>query len=348
MTFKLTDPQRQGLAHFLKNRYLKAQAINLLKEAKKRNQLKQNQLKTAQTLTYAEITDGLETAIASGWMSLDDVVRVLDTAEISGKQHVCIFRLPTKGTSSILNTLRTPTGTVSATPSIADFYSVPSSSSVRVLVDSPDEVAVKIVTRRAYWITNMLEQDSERELIERKRHRERSAVILKCNRKTGFVQLRVPPREKGSGETAKGVYDFAVTALTAHYPVDLKSWFHKIDQFAIADSFPKLLANKTEFELWYDSPEDHNTKTRISRKGRPKHGNDLRTDKNWRFEKGYARTSLRGFWKCPSTSHLYVHMNSDQTRLSKSTTRKFARIFVPDLCSDGDLDHVIQRIHDHI
>jgi hypothetical protein len=344
---KLSEPEKELFANFLKHRRLNEKAVELLAQIRGTHGLKAADLRTAKQLPYAGIAGNLVKAVDQGWLDLDVLVAKLDESEYAGKQHVCIFRLPEKGKQKVLTTLRNPAAATTSLPAIADFFTIPTASTARVLVDTPDLVAVKIVTRRDYWITNVLEDGNpDRELFERLKQKERSAVIVKCSLKGDLIQFRVPSREKGPMDTAKAIYDFLKKALESHYPVDGNSWFSQIQHFPIAKAFPKILENTKEFELWHDAPEDRSTKAQISRKGRPKSGNDLRKDKNWRYGAGYFRPNLRGFWNCPS-GKLYAHLNADRVRIAKDATRDFARIFVPQLCSDKDLDHVIDRIRDH-
>lgn len=344
----LSEEQKQRLENFMKHRRLNDAAVGLLKAAKETHDLKATDLRTAKNLTYAQITENLVKSVRKNWITLDDLVSLLDESEFSGKQHVCLFKLPDSRAKSVLDALRNPSGTIGSAPKIKDFISLPTGSTVRVLRDTKDEVAVKIVTRRSYWITNLLEQKPDRELFERLRHEERAAVIVKAALKNKMLQCRVPPREKGPQETGKAVYDFMVKALEAHYPVDQNSWFGKLVVFPISDAFPKILANKTDFELWHDTPENKDTRTRMSKRGRPKSGSDLRNEKNWQFQKGYSRTNIRGFWKDGPGEAIYVHLNADRVRLSPSQHRDFARLVVTQLCSDGELDHVVDRIRDHL
>ena len=348
MTIQLSDTEKSRFISFIKHRRLNHRLIELLVNAKAQHNLKGADLRTAKNLSYADITVSVLKSINKNWITVDDVVALLDLSEVAGKQHICVFRLPDRGKKAIGDTLRTPSGVVDDSPTLADFHSLPTDSKIRLLKSTNDVVIAKIIAQRSYWITNVLKRDPEREVFEKVKHRERSAIIVKYNRKRGTLQVRVPPREKGPGETGKAVYQFIKSALGAHYPVDSKSWFHKLVHFPIGDSFTKILRNTSDFELWYDSPEDSSTKTRISRKGRPKKGIDLRKEKNWQYQNGYARNTLRGFWSCPRTADVYIHMNADNVRVSKSTMRAFARMFVPDLCLDEDIDHVIQRVQDHI
>jgi hypothetical protein len=343
----LSDEQTTQFANFLKHRRLNSIAVEHLGQAKKDNDGKPRDLRAGKNLSYAEIANNLIKAVNNGWLALNALVDILDGSELAGKQHVCVYKLPEKDGAKILATLRTPTGTKGATPAISDFFTIPRASHARILVDKADEVVLKVATRRDYWITNLLEEKPNREVFERVKHQERSAVVIKCSLVTGLVQIRIPPREKGPAETAQAVYDFAHKALAAHLPMDEDSWFHNLDKFPVAKAFSKILDNTTDFELWRDTPEDRKTRTQISNKGRPKPGTDLRSQKNWQYGKGYSRTNIRGFWKCASHK-VFTHINADKIRLGHNGSREFARIFVPELCDDKDLDHVISRIRDHI
>ncbi|QDT77291.1 hypothetical protein Mal35_07170 [Gimesia maris] len=344
----LSDEQKQRLENFMKHRRLNDESIKLLSQAKKNHELKSTDLRTASNLTYPNITEQLIKAVNNGWLSLDEIVMLLDNSELSGKQHVCLFQLPEKSPGKILNVLRNPGGDFGTTATIDDFLRLPTGSTVRVVRDETNEVAVKIVTRRSYWTTQLLEQKPDREIFERLRHEERAAVIVKADLNNKILQCRVPPREKGPQQTGNAVYKFLMDSLQNHYAIDSKSWFGKLRLFPMSDAIPKILANKTDFELWHDTPENKNTRTKMSKRGRPKAGNDLRNEQNWQFSQGYSRTNIRGFWRDGKNDPIYVHMNADRVRISQSETRDFARLVINELCTDGELDHVVNRIRQHL
>ncbi|QDV15816.1 hypothetical protein Pan153_04350 [Gimesia panareensis] len=344
----LDDEEQKRLENFMRHRRLNDAAIKLLVKAKEEFDLKNTEIHTAQSLKYSLITEDLIKAVNSGWLTLDEIVKLLDDSEFSGKQHVLLYKMPDKGAGKILDALRNPAGAIGVSSEITDFISLPTGSTIRIVRDTAEEVAVKIVTRRSYWTSRVIEQNPDRELFERLRHEERAAVIVKANRSNKMVQFRVPPREKGPQQTGKAVYQFLYKSLENHYTLDKNSWFRKLKLFPISDAIPSILANKTDFELWHDTPENKNTRTRMSKRGRPVVGNDLRSEKNWQFSKGYSRTNIRGFWKNGSGKSIYTHMNADRVRVSKTETRDFARLVINELCSDGELDHVVDRICDHL
>jgi hypothetical protein len=237
----LADDDKAQFANFLKHRRLNTTAVATFAKIREENEIKATELHAAKNLSYNEIADNLIKAVNKGWMTLEELVEMLDGSELAGKQHVCVFQLPDEGRNKILATLRSPTGTIADNPAISEFLVLPTHSKVRVLKNTADEVVLKIVTRRDYWTTNCLEAEPTRELYERLKYQGRSAVIVKCNMTTGLVQIRVPPREKGPSETAKVVYEFGLQAMGKHLPLDDGSWFTQLKQFPVAKAFPKIL-----------------------------------------------------------------------------------------------------------
>ncbi|HEX3658230.1 MAG TPA: hypothetical protein VHV55_20750 [Pirellulales bacterium] len=342
----LKEPEK--LERFLSRRRLDGRVVDMLKAAKDAHDLKRGEITTAQSATYSKLTEDLIKAVNQGWVGRDSVVAMLDNSEIAGRQHVCVFQLPTTGQGKILDVLRAPHTVYSGPVSIEEFYEVPSHSMARIIKDTADEVIVKIVAQRSYWTSELLKDLPDEQLIKRLRHQERSALILTCNKQAGLLQVRVQPREKAQADTAKNVNDFMMDTIKAHYDVKPKSWFYQLRFFPIADTFPKLLKNKAEFVLKYDTPEDNEIKASMFRKGDHKDGADLRDDPRWSYSSGYSRNSLRGVWKCKGGGEVYLHLNQDAIRISATTTVDVARVFVPGLCSDKDLDHAIRRIHEHL
>lgn len=341
----LKQSEEIDFTHFLLKRQLRDQIIPLLKDAKKEDK----ELRAAKNLTYSQIVDNLMKALTAGKIDHDELLGILDKSEIAGKQHVMIFRLPSVATSKVFKSISTPHGREASSASIKDFITVPTTSSFRKLLETDDEIMIKIVTKRQYWDHNILEDTVSRVLIEKNLKQERSAIIIKCNKTTGIVQIRIPPRQHGLLEAAKSVYDFTRKVISSHYDLNKNDWFKLLAYFPIDDAFPNLMNNREDFELWADTPRDTETKTQISRRGRPTIGKDLRDENAYTFSSGFSRLSARGHWKCPSNDNsaqkpLYVHMNSDKIRLGPSSERKIARLFIPNLCEDGDIEHVISRI----
>jgi hypothetical protein len=339
------DPER--LQRFLNRRKLDTRVVDMLKAAKTAHDLKKGEVTVAQSATYAKLTEDLIKAVNQGWIGRDDVVAMLDESEVAGRQHVCIFQLPSTGQKKILEALRAPHSVYTGPVSLDDFYEVPSQTMARILKDTSEEVVVKIIAKRTYWLSEILKDNPEEQLIRRYRERERSAIIVKCNVKDGLFQVRVQPREKGQADTSKNVFDFMMETMKAHYDVGKTSWFDQLAFFPIGDSFPKLLKNRTDFVLWYDSPENNDIRAQLYRRGSHVNAADLRDDPHWSYGKGFSRNSIRCIWKLPG-GDVFMHLNQDEVRLDPQTTFNIARIFVPGLCDDRELDNAIRRIRDHL
>ncbi len=352
-SLQLDDDERDYLEQFLKHRRLNKRAIDRLATAKAEAP-KGVELKAGKTLSYSGIVRELITAVENGLVKLDELIDMLDQSELAGRQHIALFRFPEKNVKAFMELLRSPTGRVHDKPTMRDFVRIPRFSTLRVLSDDDDQFVAKIVTRRSYWITNELEKSADRELFERRRHTERAAVILKCLPSLGIVQIRVPPREKSQQDTAKTVHEFLRLAINGHYPIDDKgSWFSQLRHFDIGAAFGKMVKNKTDFELWRDTPENKSVKHQLARQGAPKPGNDLRKEKTYQFEDGYSRKGIRGFWTLPAedgqaAERLFIHMNLDELRTSATEKHPVARLVVSNLCDDEDLDHVVGRIAAHL
>lgn len=347
MSFSLPAEDVAALEQFLTRRQVRGKILPLILAAKCKHSLNRADVSTAKNMTYSNLTGLIIKCIDKSWVNYADFAEVLDDSEVAGRQHVCIFKLPDNGKVKILDALRAPRGLSTSTPAIHDFIRVPSQSAARILVDTTDEVVVKIIAIRTYWLSEFVKDDPGDQLIHRWEQKERSAVIVKANLQTGLLQVRVPPRETGPSDTANGVYKFMSQALGQHYGGDGSFWLDEVLFFPIADAYPKILQNKTEFVLRHDTPENATLRSRMSKKGPTTDLSDLRDDPNWRYENGYARRTMRGHWSCVS-SQLFMHMHYDTIQIDKKTTRDLARVFVPKYCPDGELDHAIERIRNHL
>ena len=295
MPLILSGEANQSLQRFLVRRNLKEPAVQLLERVREANDLQRGDLSVAKNQTYETLVANLIKAINQGWMDKSELVTLLDESEISGRQHIVIYRLPTQGKKAILDAIVNPQGLSTAEPSIDDFCNVPNASTARIIRSTDRQAIVKIVRKRHYWMREVTESSATDEWIHRWVEEERSAIVLHCDLGAGLLQIRVPPREKGQSETAESVYLLLNEALDEHYPTR-NSWFDRLRTFPITDAFASILSNRTDFVLRYDSPESETVKSLMSRKGSIKELEDLRDDPMWNYESGFARPSIRGAW----------------------------------------------------
>ncbi len=163
------------------------------------------------------------------------------------------------------------------------------------------------------------------------------------------MRLSVSSR-KHSLETAKAIYDFLTRAVVAEYGEAGKDMFAKLEHFPIADSFSNILENKKDFVLDTDNPYDQNVKATMTRRGT--YGVDLRDNPHWTFDQNCARPAIRGIWLLPGHQNgdpgINTFLHEDWLKIDTKTKKKLARIFVVKSCTDGDIEHVIQRIREHL
>lgn len=340
---------KASLARFLEQRGLKARMVQLFGKIIRREDLGRGELTQSQHATYGKLVSDIEHAISEEWLTDEQLLELLDRAEVAGRQHVCVFRLPAKGVNAILNELSEPTESTESEMTLDDFWRLPEASTARVLRSERGVVVVKIVARRRYWRSELDPQESTEndQWIHRWAQEERSAVVIKCSRSSGILQIRVPPREHAQGETGVTVLGFVNEVLPRHYNVGRGTWYQKLTEFPITDAFNAIVRNRDDFVMRHDSAESDSAKSRMSKKGSIKALDDLRDDPMWQFEDGYSRKTMRGSW-VKDDEPLYCHMNWDSVRISRDSTMDFARVFVPHLVSDTDIDHVIRRIKDHL
>jgi hypothetical protein len=348
MPLVLSEESKRSLAAFLERRNMKERVRSILAKIVAQEDLKRGDLTTAKQVTYHTLVDELIKAINKGWYELSALIALLDESEVAGRQHVWVFLLPAKGKAAILDAVASPIGQDDAPGEIEDFIKMPESSYARVLKRTGKDALVKVVTRRRYWVREVDEHTDTEEWIHRWIEEERAAVILKCDLSAGICQVRIPPREHfQQSETGKTVYDFAKETLERHYDIGKNSWFSRLLDFPITDAYPAILANRDDFVLRHDTPESLTAKARVSRTGAIKELKDLRDDSMWVFADGYARKSLRGVWLV-ADNFVYAHLNYDKVRLDAKSTASFARVFIPSLTTDAEVDHVIGRIREHL
>lgn len=348
------EEERLKLEKLLVRRKLKGPLTRLLKAAKEEAP-KGSKLRYGGNLNYAAVIEELKSAITNKWLDEAKVTELLSSSEIAGNQHVMLFHLPDDATArqAHFDAIGSPTGLQATAVSVNDFVLVPTNSTYEILSKTSDEVTVKIVAERDYWITNPLDDDTgnpDRRLQELLRMRERCPIIIRASLTTGLTQLRVAPRQRGGTGSANSHYSFLVDALQQHYQLNHpEGWFRNLKSIPIADTFGKLVGDVTTLvTMWSDTPENRDTATSMKNKGRPTQDKDLRDGKDWDHAIGYARKSISGYFSCGDDRLLFGRLHDDRIKIEKGTQRGVARLFVPRYCTDGDLENAISGIRTHL
>lgn len=350
MSITLEEPQKELLVNFLIRRGLNNRCTEMLQRAFNENDLKRGDLSTNKNLTYAKILKEIVKGINNGWINESDFASILDNAEIAGKQHICLFCLPgdEKDRKSIFNAIKSPGKLAIKEIALKDFYSVPEDSYARVIENTEETILIKIVCKRSYWDREYDLKDPTEEIIHRWKRMERSAVILKCSIDDGILQIRVPPREGGTGETAKTVYEFFISALSNHYNLKKNSWINKVSPFQVTEAYNSLLENREDFCLKYDTPESDTASNRMTRKGSSKDHDDLRDDPMWDYGENFSRNTIKGTWTTDRNTQVFSHLNYDEFRTGQNSTVKLSRVYLPKYVLEEEVEYVISRLSEHI
>lgn len=350
--FLSSEEDRNRLGHFLKRRQLNDRIVELLKGAKEAHDLKRGEITTAQNASYDNLTESLAKAISHGWISREELTSVLHDGETAGRQHICVFSVPEDSRETVEAMLRSPRTLNTEEPQLSDFWTIPLEPYSRILLDDKNTLMVKTVAPRDYWVVS--EERPSEDLIEitKEREKERSAIIFKYTPANGFLQCRVPTREKKPGaDTSKSVYEFLAEIASSEFASEgdsgAQSLLGLVDRFELGNSFQKIIENREDFELHKDTPENQDLKTSMAHRASADDAKDIRDYDEWVYEKGFARTSIKGKWKRGEDAIL-VHMHDESVKLGKQLSRHVSRLFFPRPCTDADIEHVITRIKDHI
>ena len=348
-TFQLGKGERLRLLQFLKRRQLKDRVISLLEETKVQHDLKRGQIATSKTATYEELTDSIATAIKQDWLAPLKLTQLLDDAELAGRQHVCLFSLETKDIDTISAMLRSPTTLNKDDVQLEEFWTIPFEPYSRIVKDDSAELVVKVITARQYWVETELEAQEDLIRLERRRERERAALIIKLDKSNLRLQFRVPIKERAANvDTAKSVYQFVADLVESQFGDDGLTQLSKLKPLRIGDAFQKIIANRDDFLLHTDHPENKLFKSTMSRKGSPETGKDIRDLDEWVFEAGFARNCIRGIWSDESLGSIDVRMHYESIKVAKSLSRVISRLFFAKPYPDEVVEHAIKRVSEHI
>jgi hypothetical protein len=345
----LGKDEKERLEQFLRRRQLNEKMVGLLDEAKKAHDLKRGEVTTAKNATYEDIVESITAALSHGWVTKDSVVRILDTAEVAGRQHVCLFEVPADDMDAIKQSLRTPTTLNTAPPELEEFWNIPLEPYSRILENDESVILSKVITGRRYWVdVDCIRTDDYIE-IKRKREKERAALIIKLTPQAGIIQFRVPIKEHAPGvDTTKSVYAFIAELVASQYGDAGRNWFLRLKTMKISDAFQKIIKNREDFQLHTDTPENKFIKSSMSRKGSPESGTDIRDFDEWVYENGFARSSIRGIWKTSDTPGIDVRMHYEQVKVNQQLTRPLTRLYFAKPFTDQDVEHVIKRLREHL
>lgn len=347
MATTLNSEEKSCLSRFLVRRQLKEPAVELLANAVDKHSLNRGTLTTSKNATYPQIVDDIAKGLKNEWINVKAVTSLLNDAELAGRQHVCLYKLPVseQKKKEVFDQLKSPSHARTAKAGFREFFETPGQSFCRVIHSTDDEVLVKFVAKRFSWNRELLKDEEDEQLIQRTRVVERNAMIARCSLKDDLLELRVPPREaSNASDTGRSVYDHFTKTLGRHLP---KDWDSHLRVFPLADTFNKIIKNRNDFCLRHDTPESTTARISIAKKGKIEDLEDLRDDPLWTHGSGYSRTSLRGVWQV-GPRLVYMHFNCDHLKLSQKTTIRVARLFIPQLCTNQDTIHAIRRIQQHI
>lgn len=345
----LGNDEQDRIAQFLKRRQLNNEMVKLLCEIKEHEELKRGEITTAQNATYDAIIESLSKSLKEGWITTERVTAILDNAEIAGRQHVLLFNVPEELLDTIQNKLQNPDTLNTHGVQLEEFWEVPLGSYARLLRNDESFLVLKVIARRFYWLSDESRPSEDRIEIIKQRERERSAVVIKLNKQSKLLQFRVPVREKApNADTGRSVYEFLVEIVESQYGEDGLELFNKLQPFPIEGAYQKMIDNRDDFQLLTDTPENQHFKSSMSHKGKSETATDLRDFDQWGFAEGFARTSLRGLWSFDDECNIDARMHVEKIRTGSQISRKVARIFFPKPCSDREVEHVLQRIQDHL
>lgn len=345
----LGSEAQDGISHFLKRRQLNSQIIRLLTEIKDSYDLKRGEITTAQNASYDMIIESLSKAMREGWVTTDRVISILDNAELAGRQHVLLFNVTADLLDELQGQLQRPGTLNTSGVQLEEFWEVPLGSYTRILRNDASFLVLKVIACRYYWVSDEQHPSQDRIEIVKQRERERSAVIIKLNKADRLLQFRVPVREKApNADTGSSVYEFLMEIVTSQYGQGSRGWFNKLQPFPIEGTYQKMIDNRDDFLLLTDTPEDQHIKSTMSHKGKSEAAKDLRDHEQWGYAEGFARVSLRGLWKLSDDVSVDVRMHAEKIRTGSQVSRRVARVFFPKPCSDQEVEHVIQRIQEHL
>ncbi|MFT3880687.1 MAG: hypothetical protein QM703_13610 [Gemmatales bacterium] len=356
----IVSDEYESLIAFLTRRQLKERLVDLFKAKIKDLGLKKGQLTSDANATYEKIAECIREAINQGWVSEIELVALFDNAELAGRQHICIFEIDDKANTAIRKTLKNPNSQSTHTK-LKDFWDLPDSPYSIVLSNTPANTCVKIVDRRKYWLTEDLDKkyikdelltgspSDDQEFIRRYLHVERAASILFLHSKERYFEVRVPVREKSSYDTGQTVYDYVHDLINSQFGDSGLDWFGKLEAFTICDTYNGIIANKLDFMLLADSPEDAILKATMYSKGAASKKTDIRDLEGWKpFKKGYSRTKIRGVWKIDDTSEVHTHMHYERIKSKQNAEANVCRLFFPAAQTDKEVEHAINRIRSFV
>jgi hypothetical protein len=340
--------EKQRLGQFLKRRQLKEQIVGLLEEIRKEHDLKRGQVTTAKNATYEELVEALANALNSGWLTVDKVAAVLDEAELSGRQHVCLFVVDEGDLNTVKTSLLSPKTHNKDKVQFEEFWDIPLEPYTRVLSDTAASVLSKTITARKYWVEIDRVTKEDYIKVERKREKERAALVIKLDLQSRLLQFRVPIKEQAPGvDTSKSVYEFITEMVESQYGKSGLVWLSRLKPLKIGDAFQNIVKNRDDFELHTDHPENKHIKSVMSRKGSPDTATDIRDFDQWVFESGFARSCIRGMWKRDEDDRIDVRMHYEQVKVNKTLNRNIARLYFAKPYTDEEVEHVIKRIREH-
>lgn len=235
------------LVEKLVDRIIESRAKNrledFLKAAKEKNAAPVRAFATAGSRD--QLVKALDSAIQGGFITLREVVSLMDRIEENGAHHIFMFDLTKSGHAALTEKALRGAFKLLPDPPPEDMYSeVPAKPYTFLRIRDPI-IALKQVRQTMYMMLDpkkTVTLPSGEQTITRVPVERRAVNMLIINVKTGAVEIRIDRSDSTSDATAIEDFDRFVTDMK-----DSLKWKEHLDPFPIRSSFPKMVDSRDIF-----------------------------------------------------------------------------------------------------
>jgi len=296
------------------------------------------------TGTREQLEEAARTALQSGYLSNQDLAKIVDTVEENGGQHIFLFRLTAAGRKALT---KTAMQTAKPEPEASTVLYSDSPTTRLFFVDREDEgFGLKQVLTSEYWeLDRDRSKDTENERVTWYVKRRRRAVNLMLVRpEAEELEVRIDRVRSGQDDRlATRNYQTFESAM-----VGLFDRAKHTEQLLFTPSqFAKMVAAKGETYMTVDEAEDGEFSQRISNTRERTKGTDVRDYERWGLSgKGFKRSSLNIYWRIGDDERVHSILSNvpllvtDEPTLEEIGAKVYVHAKIPPL----DLRHVIDRI----
>lgn len=355
----LTDGEVEQICHYLKRIEAKDNIQNLLEHVKQQKQLNRLQLSTAD-YSYDHVFKQALRAIKDSHLSENDLLKAIHEIETAGKKHVLLFDVKDNKLASLKRTLESPTSSLKRStlqPELDDYLTAP--KTVGAIVESSNSSVIAQIEFSQLVNRREKTKQGTSTVITETPTPQRSVAIIKLDTSKRFLQIRLPEVTTANKGHKNALFRMFESVVNGAYSDSKASGLSKLYDHVELTPIQKALnhlrqrpaAPSTEFALLRNTQNEEDYGHQMwrveSEENIPIPKLDIRNHTDYKIIANSSCLVLNGMYELANGKRSKIRIHFDSISINQKTTKFLSRVLFLNLCTNSEIDDVINRIHDH-